>query len=91
MSRKLGALILALGLSLASSVAMADVMGGAPAGGTAGSGGGGDGGSAGQTSGGGGCVTATPGAATRTAALVIGLGLLLVIPAARSRRSKKPR
>jgi hypothetical protein len=97
MFRKLGALILALGLSLSPASAFADVAGptgtgGGGAGGMGGAGGsGGSAGEGGQQSGGGGCVTATPGSTTRTAAMVLGLGLLLAIPAARSRRSKKPR
>lgn len=97
MSRTIGSLILALGLSLTPAAALADLAGGPPgtggggAGGASGGGGdGGSGGSGGKTDGGG-CVTATPGAATRSAALVVGLGLLFAIPAARARRPRKPR
>ena len=94
MSRKLGALILTLGLSLTPAIAMADLAG-APGSGGGGAGGeaGGDGGTGG-TGGkdeGGGCITATPGVASRSAALVVGLGLLFAIPAARGRRARKPR
>lgn len=91
MSRKLGALILALGLSFTPAIAMADVAGapgtgGGGAGGASGGSGGADGGSGGKKDDGGGCITATPGAASRSAALVVGLGLLFAIPAARRRR-----
>lgn len=90
MSRKLGALILALGLSFAPA-AMADVAGGPGTGGSGGEGGADGGGGTGGKKDDGGCVTATPGTASRSAAVLVGLGLLLAIPAARRRRSRKPR
>lgn len=90
MSRKLGALILTLGLSLTPAVALADLAGAPGSGGGGAGGDGGDGGTGGKDEGGG-CITATPGVASRSAALVVGLGLLFAIPAARGRRARKPR
>lgn len=90
MSRKLGALILTLGLSLTPAIAMADLAGAPGSGGGGAGGDGGDGGTGGKDEGGG-CITATPGVASRSAALVVGLGLLFAIPAARGRRARKPR
>ena len=90
MSRKLGALILTLGLSLTPAVALADLAGAPGSGGGGAGGDGGDDGTGGKDEGGG-CITATPGVASRSAALVVGLGLLFAIPAARGRRARKPR
>lgn len=92
MLRKLGSLVLVLGLSLTPAVAMADVAGpsgSGGSGGSAGSGGSGGDGEGGKQQSGGGCITAAPGAASGSAALLTGLGILLAIPAIRGRRSKK--
>ena len=82
MSKKLGALSLAGALFLVSAGAMADVAG-APAGG------GGSGGGTTTSSKSGGCSAATPGGAQTSAALLVGLGLLVAIPAMRRRRARK--
>jgi len=88
MSMKLGAWMVAGALSLVSATALADVAG-APAGG-GGSGGGtstSTGGSGGKS--GGGCSAVSPGGATTSAAILVGLGLLVAIPALRRRKARK--
>lgn len=94
MSRKLGAWMIAGALSLVSAGALADVAG-APAGGTGGNGGGGAGGTTttstetDKKSSGGGCSAVTLDGAGTSAAFLVGLGLLLAVPAMRRRRANK--
>ncbi len=88
MSKKLGALSLAGALFLVSAGAMADVAG-APAGGGGSGGGTSSGGGTTTSSKSGGCSAATPGGAQTSAALLVGLGLLVAIPAMRRRRARK--
>lgn len=90
MMKKLGAWGLAAAMTLMSGGAMADLAGGPPgSGGEGGSGGSGGSGGGDKKDDGGGCSAATPGTASRSAAIAVGLGLLLVIPAARKRGARK--